>query len=610
MLLVLLAAVGIATAQEDSDRNLTKGPFKRPTAVVHHQTQNQTFAVPANDDCGGATVIPDGPFPVNSAVTSDVPDATDGADPGATCAPTEHGVWYSFTPGTSALYQVTTCAGGTTGTPPDNRPDTVMQIISTSDNTCGGAVTAVACADDTGGSCDLTSTVNVALTAGTTYYIIAYHYLEVGADVGTVQVKITKLTAHANDTCGAATPLVLNQLTAGGVNPLDANNYQLGSTACYLAGGQQGSGICSNGPTPGAVCTATANCGAGGTCSYSGLSGRDVAYSFTAPDEDDYSFRVTNYDGGTNNAMMVLSACDAGPVVTSCLRAVNRNVPSAALPFGAEEISCLHLTAGQTVYPIVDNTASSAGAISNFLIRVERCRQELEFNGTPAAAEDPAGDGSDPPNSISRGCPVEGGAFQGIPGGDVDFFTLDAPAAGTRIFAQVDANGAPAVAAASGTTAIASSNSTSGVNFDLRVTTLTDTLEFDDANNNSQFAGFSPNIGGTVLPGGPAYLRISMGTTTAFSEPSVSSRRCALRAPVLSGPPLRKSPPTTTTRRSRSATTSTVTSTTATRSARITRMSSARATPIARTMRRARRATTPSTPTSTDSAPARASRSS
>jgi hypothetical protein len=194
--------------------------------------------------------------------------------------------------------------------------------------------------------------------------------------------------------------------------------------------------------------------------------------------------------------------------VATCLRAVNRNQPLAAAPFGAEEVSCLHLTAGQTVYPIVDNTATSSSAISSFQIRVERCTQELEFNGTPASAEDPAGDLSDPPNSISRGCPIEGGIFQGIPGGDVDFFTLDSPAAGSRIFAQVDGNSAPP-----------SSASTSGVNFDMRVTTLTDTLEFDDANNNSQFAGFSPNIGGTGAAGGPAYLRISMPTATAFAEP-------------------------------------------------------------------------------------------
>ena len=150
ILLVLLAAlgfIGIAAAQEDSDRNLSKGPFK-PAARTHAQA----FTVPSNDDCSGAIVIPDGPFPVASAITNDVPDATDAGDPGATCAPTEHGVWYSFTPSTTAIYQVTTCGSGTAGTPPDNRPDTVMQIITTSDNTCSGAITAVACADDTGGA--------------------------------------------------------------------------------------------------------------------------------------------------------------------------------------------------------------------------------------------------------------------------------------------------------------------------------------------------------------------------------------------------------------------------------------------------------------------------
>src|SRR5262245_3431446 len=170
ILLVLLAAVGLAVAQEDTDRNLSKGPF-RPAL----KAQNQAFTVPANDDCPGATVIPDGPYPVASAITADVPDATSGGDPGATCAPTEHGVWYAWTPAVTAFYQVTTCGAGTAGTHPDNRPDTVLQIISTSDNTCAGTIAAVACADDTGGSCDLTSTVTASFTGGVTYYLIAYH---------------------------------------------------------------------------------------------------------------------------------------------------------------------------------------------------------------------------------------------------------------------------------------------------------------------------------------------------------------------------------------------------------------------------------------------------
>ena len=523
VLLVLLLAVGFVTvAAADQEDGLIKGK------VVHAPTYTPpqltpSLAPPANDTCEGALVISDGPYPVCGPVVSGILEATDAGDTTApsTCIgagnETHNGIWYTWTPSVTQFYKVFDCsAGGCSPAGTASAPGDGVIHIYTSAGGCAGPFTSVACSDDNcGGSAGVHGSIIAQFTAGTTYYIQKGFWTSPGGANATPydvhQLRIEVLNAPANDTCATATPLVLNEIQVGAINPLTANNYQLGSAACYTAGGQQGSGVCSGGPTPNAPCTATANCGVGGTCSYSALTGRDVAYSFTAPVEDDYSFRVTLYDGGTNNALMILGACDAvvppAPVV-SCLRAVNRNLPLAAAPFGAEEVMCLHMTAGQTVYPIVDNTATSAGAISSFQIRVERCRQELEFNGTPAGAEDPAGDGSDPPNSISRGCPVEGSAFQGIPGGDVDFFTLDSPPAGTRIFAQVDGNSAPP-----------SSASTSGVNFDLRVTTATDTLEFDDANNNSQFAGFSPNIAGRELPGGSTYLRISMGSPTAFAEP-------------------------------------------------------------------------------------------
>lgn len=519
VLLVLLLALGFVTvAAAQQEDGIIKGKVVHPPTYVA-PTLMPSFAPPGNDNCAGALVIPDGPYPVCSAITTGMLEAT---DPGDIIAPaacigagneTHNGIWYTWTPTVTQFYKVFDCsAGACSGAGTASAPGDGVLHIYTSAGGCAGPFTAVACSDDNcGGSAGVHGSIIAQFIAGTTYYILDSFWTAAGGGSATPfdteQIRIEVLNAPANDTCATATPLVLNQIAVGSVNPLATNNYQLGSPACYGAAGQQGNGLCAAGPTPGAVCTATANCGIGGTCQFSILAGKDVAYSFTAPDEDDYSFRTTLYDGGTNNAMMILGACDPGPVVVSCLRAVNRNAPLAAAPFGAEEVSCLHLTAGQTVFPIVDNTTNSAGAISTFQIRVERCRQELEFNGTPAGAEDPSGDGSDPPNSVSRGCPVEGGAFQGI-GGDIDFFTLDSPAAGTRVFAQVDGNSAPP-----------SSASTSGVNFDLRVTTLTDTLEFDDANNNSSFAGFSPNIAGRVLPGGPAYLRISMGSPTLFAEP-------------------------------------------------------------------------------------------
>jgi uncharacterized repeat protein (TIGR01451 family) len=513
VMVACLSLVSIALA-EDGEVTLKKGIHLPSYTPAPHVSG---LVIPGNDECGGAVSINDGPYPVCSPITTGILDATNANDPiaPATCVGTgnftSHSIWYTWTPASTAFYKILDCPGGSCGpgTSLTEPGDGVIHVY-TSDAGCGGTFTNVGCNDDGCGGVGVQSSLIGSFTGGTTYYILV-GYWDDGANAtpfDQAQIRIEIVPPPPNDTCGTATPLVLNQIQVGNINPLATNNYQLGSTACYTAGGQQGNGVCTGGPTPGAVCTSTANCGVGGTCSQSALAGKDVAYSFTAPDEDDYSFRVTLYDGGTNNGLMILGACDPGPVVASCLRAVNRNTPLTAAPFGAEEVSCLHLTAGQTVYPIVDNTANSTTALSSFRIQVERCRAELEFNGTPAGAEDPAGDGSDPPNSVSRGCPVEGGAFQGLPGGDVDFFTLDAPAAGTRVFAQVDGNSCPP-----------SSASTSGVNFDMRVTTDVDTLEFDDANNNSSFGGFSPNIGGTVLLGGPAYLRVSMGTATAFAEP-------------------------------------------------------------------------------------------
>jgi uncharacterized repeat protein (TIGR01451 family) len=164
------------------------------------------------------------------------------------------------------------------------------------------------------------------------------------------------------------------------------------------------------------------------------------------------------------------------------------------------------LSAGQTVYAVVDRSGT-APVSAPFEIQVTRARIEVEFNNAPANAEDPAGDGSLPPNSAYAGCPLEGTIFSFGTFTDIDFFTLGNQN-GSRIYTQADGNGANP-----------SSSSASGVNFDMRITNATDTLEFDDANNNSEFAGLSPNIAGRILPDAPAYLRINLASTTAAAEP-------------------------------------------------------------------------------------------
>jgi len=141
---------------------------------------------------------------------------------------------------------------------------------------------------------------------------------------------------------------------------------------------------------------------------------------------------------------------------------------------GAQEIPCLQLSGGQTVYLFVDEDSVSDGSTS-FTVEVSRCAQETEPNDTPATAT--SGD----EGSINSNT-------------DVDFYALGTVAAGSRVFALID-----------GLTA----NST---DFDMRVTTATDTLEFDNNDADSLFGSQSPVIGGTLLTGVASYLRISHGS--------------------------------------------------------------------------------------------------
>src|SRR6185295_2652651 len=86
------------------------------------------------------------------------------------------------------------------------------------------------------------------------------------------------------------------------------------------------------------------------------------------------------------------------------------------------------------------------------------------------------------------------------PAADVDFFSLGTPATGSRVFALVDG--------------VAGNSS----DFDMRVTTSTDTLEYDDSNADAPFGFLSPSVAGTVLTGAPAFLRINQFAAAA-AEP-------------------------------------------------------------------------------------------
>ncbi|MDW8412837.1 MAG: putative Ig domain-containing protein [Acidobacteriota bacterium] len=270
-----------------------------------------------------------------------------------------------------------------------------------------------------------------------------------------ISQRILPQAPPSNDNCGGAVPLQLNIPVTS--TTLDAvNDYQLSSSmACFSAGGAIG-----NAPN-----TAT---------------GRDVVYSFTAPDNDTYSFRVTSPGVSLDRTLFLSSSCPTGaPPITiadaQCIRAANRRSSSDR----AEEIHCVPLLAGQTVYLFIDDTFTSPTTGQPFTVEVIRCRQETESNDTPPSA-----------NAFSCGI---SGRIQ--PNTEADFISLGTHPTNSRLFAIVDGG--------------QSSPATTNPDYDLRVTTSTDTLEYDQNNNIIEFGSESPSIAGTPLPNVPVYLRIS-----------------------------------------------------------------------------------------------------
>ncbi|MBX5480258.1 MAG: IPT/TIG domain-containing protein [Myxococcaceae bacterium] len=415
-------------------------------------------APPTNDVCAGAEVIPPtGPFPYLTAIT-DLTSATDANDPISSCQSNAHlGIWYTFTPTVSGVYSFSTCNGNGGGT---TVSDTVIGIY-TSAAGCAGPFTqvpggsGVGCDDD---GCFLNGTQSVAgapLTAGVTYYVVVQRFgtTAVSAGAGLVQLKVVQ--GAGNDACAAAAPLVLN-MPQSGSNQTFTNDLQLPSVnACFSGVGQASS----TGP------------------------GIDSVFSFTAAAAGKYSFRVSRWDRESINPLLYVSSdCPTAAglnTVAACLGAANRTSSSA---LAGEEVWCLPLAQGDTVFATVDLTDPTAKG-TPFSIEVTACDQETEPNDSVTSAAPLA-------------CGLEGGIAP--TSSDVDFFALGANAAGERVFAMIDA---------------LSANST---NFDLRVTSDTLVMEYDDADVDTPFGGTAPVIAGSPLTGAPAYLRVS---ASSASEP-------------------------------------------------------------------------------------------
>src|SRR5262245_21728260 len=423
------------------------------------------FAPIPNDNCADAIVIPNGQPQVFTAPI-DVMDATTTGDP-ILCATVDRTIWYLFTAPVTGTYTITTCAAaGALGT---TMPDTLLAVLSTA----GGCVApgpGVACNDDDPTcAAGAQSTVSPTLTAGQSYYIVVGRYAGVGQTppaAGATSIQILVTRPPANDSCAGTIPALALDRPVDATTLSASNDYQLSNAVptCYTLPGP---------PVPVGQTVSTA-------------AGRDIVYRFTAPSAGSYSFRVTGYSPTQNAVLYLSSTCPTGspPVVLGappCVGAANRTITSGPT---AEEIMCIALSAGQTVYAIVDHAvANNAG--SGFRLEVNRCAKESEPNNTPGTANPAA-------------CPVEGSIN---PANNVDFFALGTPAAGSRVFAISDG--------------VAANDNDQA----LRVTTTVDTLEFDDDDNFIPFGALSPNVSGSPLTGVAAFLRVSPFSTTAVEEP-------------------------------------------------------------------------------------------
>ena len=387
-----------------------------------------------------------GPFPhVTSLV--DITNATSTGEPVPSCQTnSSRYVWWRFTPAVTATYVVSTCQDAPTAS---THPDTVLAIYTAASACSGFTQVTGACDDDGCNTLGAQSVTSAVLTAGTTYYILVGQWSTTAPTAGasSVQVRVTQFLPPPNDVCSGAAEIGVD-LPLSGTTFAAANDYQLSGAACFTGVNQT---------------TSTAP-------------GRDLAYSFTSTTTGLYSLRVR---GAVSNPVIYTSnACVSGPApaTVSCVDAANRSSST------ADEISCVSITGGSTVYLYVDESSSTG---IPFDLEVNTCSPETEPNGTPATA-----------NNTS--CGITGGI---TPAGDVDFYSLGSPPAGSRVFAMADG--------------IAGSST----DFDMRVTTAVDTLEYDNSNNDTPFGSLAPGILGLPLTGVQSYIRMNHNSSATASEP-------------------------------------------------------------------------------------------
>ncbi|MFN0009904.1 MAG: GEVED domain-containing protein [Planctomycetota bacterium] len=525
-----------------------------------------TSTVPANDMCGAPTTIASTGTGAAGVVGNNSLATLDG--PALGCAVSvDKDMWYSFLPNATADWTISTCTGTT--------QDTVIEVW----DACGGTV--VACNDDdalcgTGLQSRLTATLSnqtsyrirvaskvpspggaftlvvvrsipandlcggavvipsapytapsnavngpgatndadVTCNSGVVATTSGVWFTFTPASTGTATLSETTtndtVMAIFTGSCGTLTQVACSDpesfqfaMTSGtqywiliGMFSTTAPTVNYGFTLTYVL--PPGNDTCGtpvalalDTPTSGTTLGAFNDYQLVGAGAFTGVGhvvstapGRDSVFTFTAPSAGLYSFRLSGYLTAQNPVLYTASSCPVGapPItVATAINAANRGTTN-----GAEEVMCQSMLAGELVYLYVDDfVAANAGSV--FTIEVNACTRETELNDTPATA-----------NTYSY--PMEGSIN---PIGEPDFYALGTPDVGSRLFVMIDA--LPANSA----------------DTQMRVTTATDTLEFDDDDGDVLFgtSGFQSLCMGTPLTGVPTYLRISHFNATTLAEP-------------------------------------------------------------------------------------------
>ena len=414
---------------------------------------------PANDSPASPFVIPaDGGFPYLAPLI-DVADATTLGDPAPSCLTSgqlSNSVWYSFTPDVSQIYRFSTSGSSSLAyfapaPTSTSLNDTYLVLFDANFNS-------IACDND--GGAGFQAELEQALVAGTQYYIMVAQWSSstppaVVYPRSSVQLYVAPATL-SNDTCAAPVALSLNSVVVGTTNDA-TNDYQTSTSGPWNSADSYGNFSTTS-------------------------TGRDLVYSFTAPTTDTYSFRLHNTHDTVDISMAnpVLYIAETCPAVTGTPLEVAFAVGAnrTAERGNAEVTAPYELAEGQTVYVFVDSSDSTT---YGFRLEVNQSAVEQEPNGTPAEA-------------AVYEKPLMGGFATGST--DIDFFALTIPQTNSRVFAIADAGG---------------NNSNS---MQLRVTTLSDTLEYDSGNNDTPFGSSASNVAGVPVSAGQVYLRLNHGSTS------------------------------------------------------------------------------------------------